>query len=311
MRATLLLLTACVAVPLLPAQNNSQVPRDWRKKQVREQVEQMRKAMREGRIVRYNVQVKVRLKNGNRIKGIVRNGRFIEKSDGLDFVVTEKRSANAGMRLWYYNGTNSYVFLPYAQIAHYKLGTRLSDKEIRDLERKLVAADRRRREIERQLAEKNRRGKLGGSGQPAKKEPDDVEKYGRALIPKERELLKWLEDYPPDKGWGQKKLRDLQVRRITLGVYPNKEEKRFEDNFDKWSEALELMEELERSAKAGGPPTGGSSSGGSSTGGNSTGGNSTGGSSTGGNSTGGNSTGGNIPGSSTGGNIPGGGPPRR
>ncbi len=218
----------------------------------------MRKAMREGRIVRYNVQVKVRLRNGNRMKGIVRNGRFIEKHDGLDFVITNKRSDRAGLRLWYYNGTNSYIFLPYASIAHYKLGLRMSDREIAQLERKLVAAERRRREMERELADERRRrllaGKKSNERSPAKKASADVQKYGRALTADEHKLMKLLEDYPPDQGWGENKLRDLQVRRITLGVYPNREEKRFEESFDAWKKAAALKEKLDRQK----PPSSGS-----------------------------------------------------
>jgi len=249
MKTTLLFLTTCLVVPALSAQNNTTQPRDWRKAKVRAQVEQMRKAMREGRIVRYNVQVKVRLKNGNKMKGIVRNGRFIEKHDGLDFVVTDKRSQRAGLRLWYYNGTNSYIFLPHAEIAHYKLGLKMSDREIGELERKLVRAERRRREMERQLAEERRRRLLAGKrkGKTSTDKPGaDVAKYGRTLTDGERKLMKLLDDYPPDKGWGDKKLKELQMRRITIGVYPNKEEKHFEESFDTWKKAVALKEKLDR-----------------------------------------------------------------
>jgi hypothetical protein len=202
------------------------------------------------------VRVKVRLKNGSRMKGIVRNGRFIEKHDGLDFVVTDKRSAHAGLRLWYYNGTNSYIFLPHADIAYYKLGNRMTDTQVKDLETRLMEAERQRREMERRLFEDRRRRAAAGGGPEAGKEgpldPIAAEKknYGRALTNTERTLLMWLEEFSPEQGWGKKKLRDLQVRRITLGVYPNKEEKRFEQNFDEWAKALELRENLTASTKA-------------------------------------------------------------
>lgn len=249
MKTTLLLLTTCVVVPVLSAQNGS-TKQHWRKQQVRQQVERMRKAMREGRIVRYNVKVKVRLKNGNKINGIVRNGRFIEKHDGLDFVVTDKRD-RAGLRLWYYNGTNSYIFLPHASIAHYKLGIKMSDREIMDLEKRLVAAERRRREMERELAEERRKRLLAkrkndGKKTTAQKQSEEQDKYGRKLTDDERKLMALLEEYPPEKGWGEKKIKDLKLRRITIGVYPNKEEKKFEDSFEDWKKAVELQKELER-----------------------------------------------------------------
>jgi hypothetical protein len=252
MKTTLLLLTTCVVVPALSAQNDSTNQPHWRKAQVRQQVERMRKAMREGRIVRYNVKVKVRLKNGNKIQGIVRNGRFIEKHDGLDFVVTDKRSEQAGLRLWYYNGTNSYIFLPHADIAHYKLGIKMSDREIAELERKLVAAERRRREMERQLAEERRRRLMAkrksqkNEKSAADLEQEERQEYGRKLTKDERTLLSLLDDYPPEKGWGEKKIKDLKLRRITIGVYPNKEEKKFEESFEDWKKAVELKKELEQ-----------------------------------------------------------------
>ncbi len=224
--------------------------------QIRKKVEEMRKAMREGRIVRYNMRVKVRLKNGSRLKGIVRNGRFIEKHDGLDFVVTHKRSAHAGLRLWYYNGTNSYIFLPHADINYYKLGNRMTDEQVRDVERRLLEAERQRRELERRLLEDRRKREAKRKPPEDTKPVDQAEaetrKYGRPLTDVERNLLKWLEEYSPDKGWGKTKLRDLQVRRITLGVYPNKEEMRFEKHFAEWTKALELKEKLEELLKAAG-----------------------------------------------------------
>ena len=248
-----------MVVPLLHAQTSSQDRRGWRKVQIRKKVEEMRRAMREGRIVRYNVRVKVRLKNGNRMKGIVRNGRFIEKHDGLDFVVTNKRSAHAGLRLWYYNGTNSYIFLPHASIAYYKLGNRMTDEQVRDLERRLMEAELQRRELERRLLEDRRKrgaeGKPPEDGKPADQAEAETRKYGRPLTDVERNLLKWLEEYSPDKGWGKTKLRDLQVRRITLGVYPNQEEKRFEKHFDEWAKALKLEELLTGGGAEKKPPT--------------------------------------------------------
>lgn len=261
MRTTLLFLTACVVVPVLPAQNESKQTPHWRKAKVRQQVEKMRRAMREGRIVRYNVKVKVRLKNGNKIEGIVRNGRFIEKHDGLDFVVADRRSEHAGLRLWYYNGTNSYIFLPHAMIAHYKLGLRMSDEEIAELERKLAAAEQKRRELERRLAEERRRDRLAKASE--KDSPGNSEKgrevntegaaelreYGRQLTDEERKLLRWLEDYPPEKGWGEDKIERLRTNRITLGVYPDKNERRFEDNFETWKQALALKKKLKQALK--------------------------------------------------------------
>ena len=55
---------------------------------------------REGRVVRSNVRITVRLNNGSKMAGVVRNGRFIERHDGLQFVPTDVRMEGAGVRLW-------------------------------------------------------------------------------------------------------------------------------------------------------------------------------------------------------------------
>ena len=58
-------------------------------------------------------------------------GRFIERIDGTSS--SSRRSQpgpNSGLRLWYYDDTDSYIFLPYRSIKQYKIGERLTDAEV-------------------------------------------------------------------------------------------------------------------------------------------------------------------------------------
>src|SRR5690606_293389 len=126
---------------------------DDRQTQMRKKIEAMREALREGRVAHYNVRVMVRLKNGNRLKGVVKNGRFVELHDGLDFVPTDRDNPSAGLRVWYTAGTNSFLFIPHSTIAHYKIGVRLSDEQVKALEEKLIAQRKEADEQARKVAE--------------------------------------------------------------------------------------------------------------------------------------------------------------
>ena len=73
-----LLLAACFAagIPPLTAQDPQPVAgRD----EVQREIAERERAMREGKLVRSNVRITVRLKNGSKLSGVVRNGRFIER----------------------------------------------------------------------------------------------------------------------------------------------------------------------------------------------------------------------------------------
>ena len=105
-----------------------------RKKQIRERTKEMRTEMRKGQIRHFNVYVTVRLKNGNRLKGVVKNGQFIELDNGLDFVSADRDDPRAGLRIWFTAGTNSFIFLTYGQIAHYEIGNTLSDQQVKAMD---------------------------------------------------------------------------------------------------------------------------------------------------------------------------------
>src|SRR5258706_5328691 len=66
-----------------------------------QQVQEMRRQMVEGRRYRSHVRVTVRLKNGNTIRGIVKDGLLVERIDGLHFCVAEADQPGAGIRVYY------------------------------------------------------------------------------------------------------------------------------------------------------------------------------------------------------------------
>src|SRR5690606_29137660 len=59
--------------------------------------------------------------------------------------------------------------------------------------------------------------------------------------PEQNALLK---EFPPDEGWGPDRLREIEARKIRIGVYPNEAERKFIANYDQWNEANDLRRKL-------------------------------------------------------------------
>ena len=200
--------------------------------QVKARIQEMRQAIREGLPIISHVRVTVKLRNDHKMKGVVKNGRFIEKVDGLHFVPAEMQSEGAGLRVWYYDNTNSYIFLPFEAIASYKIGQRLTDVQLKQIEDKIeqerLRAEQARQERLAALARKN--------GEPATGEQitEDDERTKR--------LLALVEEFPPDAGWSAERRRQIEVRKVTVGAYPNETEQRFLTVFDDWQEGVRIHE---------------------------------------------------------------------
>jgi len=240
MKSLLTIAICCLVAAAAPTQDKSEAA----KEKIRKKVEAMRKAMRDGKIRKLNVYVRVKLKNGNRLKGVVKNGRFVELHDGIDFVsavnIDDKR---AGMRIWYSVGTTSYVFLRYEQIEHYSIGTKLSDAQVKALEMKLAQELSDTQENYRRMQEARRQRiaakiKLEEKGEVGKIDDPDAPPDLKVA------QLKLLQEFPPIEGWGAEKIARLKLRRITLGVYPNEKERRFEKIFESWKIAATAHEKI-------------------------------------------------------------------
>ncbi|MGA0058440.1 MAG: hypothetical protein ACO3RU_02535 [Planctomycetota bacterium] len=226
--------------------------REW----IRKEIEAKEKAMREGKVVRSNVRITVRLQNGSRLRGVVKNGRFIEKHDGLIFVPSERVSEGAGLRLWYYDQTNSYIFLPWGTIAEHTIGEVLTDEDVTKMGLEL---DRQAR-VARGVPKNADKGETdGGEGEAKSADatppaappgggvvPQEPAKPVSKLTPAQKALLT---EFPPSAGWGLEKLKALELRKIQVNVWPNEQEKRFIDSFGAWNEAFRIQQE---EAEAGG-----------------------------------------------------------
>jgi hypothetical protein len=205
---------------------------------------EMRDAMRSGKVPQHDVYVWVFLKNKNKFKGVVKNGRFAEVYKGPDYVTADRDQRGAGLRLWYAGGTQGFLFVPYAEIESYETGRALTAEQVKALDQVVVV----------------RSPRLAKSA-PATKPVSVVQSLDLPALTGPQKAL--LQQFPPSAGWGASKITILKQRRIAIGVYPNEQERKFEAQYDAWYAAFELQQKLREAgfaAKQGGlrtPSTGG------------------------------------------------------
>jgi hypothetical protein len=245
------------AVPLA-----AQDPVHPERQRVVDEVVRKRAEMREGRIDRYNVRVRVRLKNGAKMQGVVKSGRFIERAEGIEFVESERTDPDAGIRIWYFDSTSSFIFLRWAEIDTHKIIAKLTDAEVKALELEVADRERKRAEERRASGAKDQGGEPGkeaeGAGEPGKAGEPKVGKDGKPVVeqgetkdgkdvkqpvvqPVAQPVNPLLAEFPPTEGWSEQKLLDLRRRMVVVGAFPSAKEKRFMDNFADWKKAYDAQ----------------------------------------------------------------------
>jgi len=110
---------------------------------VEQRAQSMRDQIENGRTVQSHVRVAVRLKNGNRLVGVVKDGKMVERVDGLRFVEAQALERGAGIRLWYTGGTRNFVFVPFGDFADYEVLQQLSNKQLAAIEQEMQMNERR------------------------------------------------------------------------------------------------------------------------------------------------------------------------
>jgi len=133
---------------------------------VLERAKSMRKGITNGRQVKSHVKVRVRLNNGNRLTGVVKDGRLVERVDGLRFVDAGALDAGAGIRLWYSGGTRSYIFVPFQSLKNYEVVQRLSAQQLLTIETEMKMAERRAKEREARALRRARGNATGETPAP-------------------------------------------------------------------------------------------------------------------------------------------------
>lgn len=246
---------AAVAVPSLFAQE----PVGSNDKEINEQVQKLREGIVEGRQIRSHVRVAVRLKNGNRLKGVVKDGRLVERVAGLRFVQAEANENGAGIRIWYFDNSNNYVFLPFGDIADYRVQAKLTTQQLQAIEQQLSEDARRKQELE-QLQQQKQTTEDGGEADkpkpdagtppapaienqqvpppPAKTGEDEPKPAETRLTEEQARLFRLLQDYPPQAGWNAQRRDEIKRRMAVVGTKPSAAELHFVEVFDEWQKAV-------------------------------------------------------------------------
>lgn len=263
-----LALSVLMATPFLAAQAGGTPDESVT---VERRAKEMRESLESQKPIRSHVRVEVKLQNGNKLQGIVKDGRLVERVDGLRFVDAHADDKGAGIRLWYSGGASNYVFVPFADFAQYKVLQRLSAKELTEIEDRMrmeeAAAAEKRRQLDAErkareaadakaAAEAEAEGEttddgeaaVDGDGKPtAKGKPvkGGKDKDGKDVAtPKvtgeqqqQRDWFQLLQEYPPAEGWNAAKKDEIGRRLAVVGAKPSDKEQRFVDKFEDWKKA--------------------------------------------------------------------------
>lgn len=226
---------------------------------VERQVEEMRRQVVEGRVFRSHVRVTVRLKNGNRIRGIVKDGVLVERVKGPRFIAAERDEEGAGIRLYYYNGNRNFVFLPFRDIKDYRIDRRITALELAAIERESHKREQQERRKQAaavtsrltgsapQLqvpavpgAETRPQNPASGSASKSKSgagsKPASKSKAANNTK-KLHELYVLLQKFPPTDGWNAQKRDEIKRRLAVVGALPTAKEDEFVKRFAEWERA--------------------------------------------------------------------------
>lgn len=229
----------------LPAQTPDQVVLDDKARRMRLQLE-------DSSTIRTHVRVDLRLRNGNRLQGVVKDSHVVEQKGGaLRFSALMNKSPESTLQLWYSNRNNSFVILPFVDVFEYRINERLTTTQLQAIEQELTARQKELDLLKQQEAAKQAEAAqqrntgetpnggdtvqpAPGAGTPPKGMTDDKEQKPRD----DADLLLLLQEFPPADGWGAERKADILRRKVTIGVAPTAQEKRFMSVFADWQAAV-------------------------------------------------------------------------
>lgn len=237
-----------------PQQGKGKEPPSSKEVRIRAEIQRMRRKMRDGALLNSHVRVTVRLNNGNRIRGIVKNGRLVEKLDGLRFVEAERGTKGAGIRIYYFDASGSYIFLPFESIRRYDVGERLSTEQLAEIEAKVKAGNQKAQEKWQQLKagrQTAKAGKQAAQGAEAEIKAEQAKQAAAAKETKEQKrLLALVAEFLPEDGWSAARKAEIERRKVVVGAFPNETEKRFLLVFADWQKGVALKAQLEAAEEA-------------------------------------------------------------
>lgn len=226
-----------------------------KRKIIEEKIRKTRARLKKEGVLQSHIQVKITLRNGEIMRGVVKNGLFVEKPTRLEFVRAEMKVPGAGIRLWYYNDTSGFIFLPYRTIKTYKILRRLTEVEVAALHDQMVAkkkvAKDEGKEAGKAVQKKADAFQEKLAKQRAKQEKKEASAAELKAMSEETRLRALLKEFPAKDGWGPEKATEIRMRFINIGVSPDARSKRFLDNLADWNKAYAKYGNEDKNKKPG------------------------------------------------------------
>lgn len=196
----------------------------------------------------------VKLKTGRSMHGAVLVEGVWEKRDASGAWVAAKRDeAGAGVRVWYVDGLDGFLFVRAADVTDVSITGPFGDAEKRAAEKQRTEAERRAAEERKALAEKRaKQAEADAAAAEEARKSEEAAAGARAKAEHEARVERWkklLDEFPADL-WKVETPAEIDRRRIVMDLLPTAQEKRFLAVFEDWKLALEWKKaEDERKAK--------------------------------------------------------------
>jgi hypothetical protein len=170
-----------------------------------------------------DVWVRITLKTGAEIEGLVSGGLVYERVEKGKFVPTRPElHRDAGLRLHFVDYNEGYLFIRARDIDRIDSEKTLTVGE----QSQIRALVKKRQEASAALAARNAPVNAGAGSAPDA--PDSL----KETADEARKQL--FAKFPPSAGWGPGKRDEILKKRWTVGVFPDAIEREFLDNFEDW-----------------------------------------------------------------------------
>lgn len=203
------------------------------------------------------VRYRVWMKSGRSMEGIVRAKSVFEAHDpSAGYRPANEDEDGAGVRFWFPGAQDGFIFMPLSAIDRLEELGELSAEEGRNLARARVeAAERAEKErfqikarLEAAEAETAAKAKAAAEAEveagaetaeprPAEERAEETAKDDEA-----GRMAALLLRFPPTR-WTPESPKEIQRRKVILGLFPSDEEKAFLEVFDEWKQAYEAWAE--------------------------------------------------------------------
>lgn len=209
------------------------------------------------------IDCRVELHTGRRVRGVVRQQSIWERPTrteaGFGWETVDRDHPEAGVRLWYVNMLDGYVFIKQSHVAEIEsfgaLSVESSDAIVKATEQGRLAAKAERARLleerkariaaERAAAEAAESAAAEGEeGASAESGEATAEADGAADVEQLASLTALLVRFPPSR-WSLDTPQKVEHRRVILGLAPSSEEKEFLEVFEEWKKAYTIWRQAQ------------------------------------------------------------------